>query len=102
MTYRKDNPQVLDIGWHGEGYYTYQIYQQLKSKNPQVYKLQMYSEKFAIKYAAKRYAPISFALRQLTSAFFVTKSLNAVVRICLTQRTSGAYELLLKMDILLR
>ena len=27
----EDNPQVLDIGC-GEGYYTYQIYQQLKSK----------------------------------------------------------------------
>ncbi len=55
----EDNPQVLDIGC-GEGYYTYQIYQQLKSKNPQVYGLDV--AKVAIKYAAKRYAPIQFCV----------------------------------------
>ncbi len=74
----KDNPQVLDIGC-GEGYYTYQIYQQLKSKNPQVYGLDV--AKVAIKYAAKRYAPIQFCVASSQRLPFCDASLNAVVRI---------------------
>ena len=47
----ENNCAILDIGC-GEGYYTEHFYQELKSKNTQVYGLDV--SKVAIKYAAKR------------------------------------------------